>query len=137
MEFQKYSHAATPDPAKANQAFMATVTTKFTKEAYHTLRRYMETMPEIKDVVNLQLRAQKITDAGVTMARQAFETQRDMRDKQSILAEASRIFGMGKESAFQKACTFCLIALTSPTTFDGAVDDDDDEDSVPDSEPSS
>ena len=105
MEFQKYSHATTPDPAKANQAFMATVTTKFTKEAYHTLRRYMGTMPEIKNVVNLQLRAQKITDAGVTMARQAFETQRDMRDKQSILAEASRIFGMGKESAFQKACT--------------------------------
>lgn len=105
MAFQKHSLAATVDPAKANQAFMTTVTTKFTKEAFHTLRRYMATMPEIKNVTNLQLRAQKFTDAGVTMARRALEKKRDIREKQSILVEASRIFGMGKETAFQKTCT--------------------------------
>lgn len=78
--------ASTQDPGKANQAFLGTVTTKFTKEAFHTLRRYMETMPEIKNVVNLQLRAQKFTDAGVTMARRALETKRDSREKQTMLA---------------------------------------------------
>merc|ERR1711935_750572 len=95
----------TQDTGRANQQFMGTVTTKFTKEAFHTLRRYMSTLSDVKDVINLQLRAQKFTDAGVTMARRALDKRKDTRERLDILAESSRVFAMGKETAFQKACT--------------------------------
>jgi hypothetical protein len=86
MEYQKHCLGATPDAAKGNQTFMATVTSKFTPEAFHTLRRYMGTMPDVKNVINLQLRGQKFTDAGITMARRALEKKGDPREKHSILA---------------------------------------------------
>jgi hypothetical protein len=79
--------ASTPDAAKGNQTFMATVTSKFTPEAFHTLRRYLGTMSDVKNVINLQLRAQKFTDAGVTMARRALGRKGgDSREKQSALS---------------------------------------------------
>jgi len=105
MAYQKHCYMSTQDTGRANQAFMGTVTTKFTKEAFHTLRRYMSTLPDVKEVLNLQLRAQKFTDAGVTMARRALDKRKDMRERLSVLAESSRVFGMGKETAFHKACT--------------------------------
>jgi hypothetical protein len=86
MEYQKYCMTSSGAHDKANQTFMAIVTTKFTKEAFHTLRKYMGTMQDIKNVINLQLRAQKFTDAGVSMARRALEQKRDSRERQSILA---------------------------------------------------
>jgi hypothetical protein len=86
MEYQKHCYSATQDPGKANQTFMATVTTKFTKEAFHTLRRYMGTKSDVKNVINLQLRAQKFTDAGVTMARRALDKKKDTRERHSMLA---------------------------------------------------
>ena len=86
MEYQKSCLASTPDAAKGNQAFMGTVVTKFTPEGFHTLRRYFGTMPDVKNFINLQLRAQKFTDAGVSMARRAFEKKGDNREKQAILA---------------------------------------------------
>ena len=91
MEYQKSCLASTPDAAKGNQTFMGTVVTKFTPEAFHTLRRYLGTMPDVKNFINLQLRAQKFTDAGVSMARRAFEKKGNSREKQSILA-VRRIF---------------------------------------------
>jgi hypothetical protein len=86
MEYQKHCSVATSDVTKANQTFMATVVSKFTPEAYNTLRVYMGTMPDMKNVINLQLRAQKFTNAGVTMARKALEKKGDSREKLSILA---------------------------------------------------
>lgn len=65
---------------------MGTVVTKFTPEGFHTLRRYFGTMPDVKNFINLQLRAQKFTDAGVSMARRAFDKKGDNREKQAILA---------------------------------------------------
>jgi hypothetical protein len=85
MEYQKYCMVATPDAAKANQTFLGTVVTKFTPEGFHTLRRYLGTMPDVKNVINLHLRAQKFTDAGVTMARRAFEKKGDSHVKQNTL----------------------------------------------------
>jgi hypothetical protein len=86
MEYQKSCLAGTPDAVKGNQAFMGTVVAKFTPEGFHTLRRYLGTMPDVKNVINLLLRAQKFTDAGVTMARRAFEKKGDAREKHVILA---------------------------------------------------
>jgi hypothetical protein len=127
--------STTSDAAKANQIFQSSVVTKFTPEAYNTLRRYMETMPDMKNVINLQLRAQKFTGAGVTVARKAVTNSGDFREKISILAvrfkqvrmshklpasaqhfvfrysfffvlqEASKVFAMGKETNFYKTCT--------------------------------
>lgn len=83
---------STNDTARANQAFTSTVATKFTKEAFHTLRRYLSTLPDAKEALNLQLRAQKFTDAGVTMARRALDDRKDTREKQSILAVSETSF---------------------------------------------
>lgn len=105
LEYQKYCMSTTSDATKANQMFQSSVVTKFTPEAYNTLRRYMETMPDMKNVINLQLRAQKFTSAGVTVARKAVAKRGDFREKISILAEASKVFAMGKETNFYKTCT--------------------------------
>lgn len=86
MAYQKFCYMSTQDVNRANQTFMNTVTVKFTKEAFHTLRRYMSTLPDAKEVLNLQLRAQKFTDAGVTMARRALDKRKDTRERLSILA---------------------------------------------------
>lgn len=86
MEYQKYCMSTTPDLAKANQIFQSSVVSKFTPEAYNTLRRYMATMPDMKNVINLQLRAQKFTSAGVTVARKAVGEHGDFREKIGILA---------------------------------------------------
>ncbi len=79
--------STTPDATKANQIFQSSVVTKFTPEAYNTLRRYMGTMPDLKNVINLQLRAQKFTSAGVSVARKAVGKQGgDFREKINTLA---------------------------------------------------
>lgn len=111
MEYQKQCLAQNQDPAKANQAFMSTVVTKFTPESYNMLRRYMGTMPDIKNQINLQVRAQKFTDAAMSMARRALDSTHESREKQAILGEASKIFAMGKETGFQKSCTDEYIEL--------------------------
>jgi hypothetical protein len=43
-------------------------------------------MSDVKNVISLQLRAQKFTDAGVTMARRALDKKKDTRERHSILA---------------------------------------------------
>jgi hypothetical protein len=107
MEYQKHCTASTPDAAKANQTFMATVISKFTPEAFHTLRRYMTTMPEVKSVISLQLRAQKITDAGVTMARRAIGRKGgDSREKQIVLSV--RRICLYRTSEFVGRSSLCL-----------------------------
>ena len=103
MEFQKHCLAATPDAAKGNQTFMATVASKFTPEAFHTLRRYMGTMPDVKNVINLQLRGQKFTDAGITMARRALEKKGDPREKLTLLAVRKVCHSVFNKFAFSHA----------------------------------
>jgi hypothetical protein len=85
MEYQKHCFASTPDAAKASHAFMATVASKFTPEAFHTLRRYLSTSPDVKNEINLLLRAQKFTDAGMTMTKRALTSKGDAREKHTIL----------------------------------------------------
>lgn len=87
MEYEKacMSSASATDVSKAQATFLGTVVTKFTPEAFHTLRRYLMTMTDIKSVTNLLLRAQKFTDAGAAMALRALR-ESDLREKQGILA---------------------------------------------------
>lgn len=111
MEYQKRCMNQHPDPAKANQVFMNAVVTKFTPESYHTLRRYMGTMPDPKNEISLQIRGQKFVDAGMTIAKRALEGNAESRGKQAMLTEASKILAMGKETGFQKVATDDYIEL--------------------------
>ena len=105
IEFQKHCLTSTQDHAKANHSFFTTVCTRFTPEAYYTLRGYLEFAADPSKAVNLQLKAKKFTDAGMTTAQRALHRSIDLREKQASLAEASRIFGLGKDSSFHKTCT--------------------------------
>lgn len=90
MEYQKHCMASVPDPAKGNQQFATGVTSRFTAESFHTLRRYMLTLPDIKAAINLQMRAQRFTDAGMTIARRAIEKKGDPKEKSSILGVSTK-----------------------------------------------
>lgn len=106
MEYEKQCMSSTTrtDVSKAQATFLSTVVGKFTPEAFNMLRRYLKTTPDTKMVTSLLLRAQKFTEAGSAVALRAlFED--DVREKQGMLAEASRIFGNGKDTVFQKSCT--------------------------------
>ena len=111
MEYQKHCMAQYQDPVKGNQAFMTTVVTKFSQESYNALRRYTSTMSDVKNEISLQIRRQKFVDAGITLAIRALDGKTESRGKQAILSEASKIFGMGKDSAFHKSCTDEYIEL--------------------------
>ena len=111
MEYQKHCMSQYTDPGKANQVFMNAVITKFTPESYYTLRRYWGTLPDPKNEISLQVRAQKFTDAGMTIAKRALESRIESRGKQAMLVESSKIFGMGKETGFQKTCTDDYVEL--------------------------
>lgn len=106
MAYEKVciSSVSASDVSKAQATYLSAVVTKFTPEAFNMLRRYLGTTSDVKSVTNLLLRAQKFADAGSAMALRAIG-ERDIREKQGILAEASRVFGLGKETALYKACT--------------------------------
>lgn len=107
MEFERSCTLAQPPPydaAKAQASFFATVVSKFPPEGFHTLRRYLQTQPEAKSETTLLLKAQKFSTAGASLARRAFVEQ-DTREKHLLLQEASRIFGLSKDTQFQKAAT--------------------------------
>ena len=71
----------------------------------------MGSMPDAKNEISLQVRAQKFTDAGMTISRQALESKIEARGKQAMLAESSKLFSMGKETTFQKSSTDDYIDL--------------------------
>jgi len=87
MEYERacMSTASATDVSRAQTTFLDTVVRKFTPEAFHTLRRYLMTMTDIKSVTNLLLRAQKFTEAGSAMAIRALG-ESDLREKQGILS---------------------------------------------------
>lgn len=105
MEYEKTCMSSANDPVKAQATFMATTVSKFTKEGFNMLRRYYGSLLDVKNLMNLLLRAQKFTDAGSAMAKRALAKTEDPRERQGLLAEAARIFGSGKDTAFAKSCT--------------------------------
>lgn len=86
MEYEKTCMGSINDPAKAQATFLSTVVSKFTKEGFNMMRRYYGTMTDMKHLMNLQLRAQKFTDAGSGMASRAMEKSDDPRERQAMLA---------------------------------------------------
>lgn len=111
IKFRKHCMTQYQDHVKSNQAFMTTVVTKYSQEAYNMLRRYTTTMFDVKNEISLLIRRQKVVDAGISIARRAISGDSESREKQAILAEASKIFAMGKNSAFHKSCTDEYIEL--------------------------
>ena len=69
----------------AQSSFYGMVITKFTPEGFNTLRTYLETTADIKNVVNLLLRANRFVDAGLEMAGSAMDNSLDQPEKQSKL----------------------------------------------------
>eukprot|EP00934_Nitzschia_sp_Nitz4_P006298 Nitzschia sp. Nitz4//scaffold126_size65214//3825//7324//NITZ4_006145-RA/size65214-snap-gene-0.55-mRNA-1//-1//CDS//3329534656//6288//frame0 len=104
LEYQKACGASNGDP-KALQAFLSTVVSKFTPEAYNTWRLYLETQPDLKTVMSLPIRSQRFISAGVAVARKAVHQKGDFRDKLNILAESSKVFAMGKDTNVYKTFT--------------------------------
>jgi hypothetical protein len=104
MEYEKACMASSSDIAAGQNTFLGTVISKFTAEGFHTLRRYLETTPDIKNVMNLLLRAQKSIDAGSAMAKHACG-QQEKSEVLKLLAEASRLYSLGKDTTFHKTST--------------------------------
>jgi len=96
--------ATATDVSKAQIAFFASVVTSFTSEGIHTLRRYLQTTGDTKKLTTFLLKGQRTADAGAAYAMRALKED-DFREKQGMLSEASRIFGLGKETAFHKSST--------------------------------
>jgi vacuolar protein sorting-associated protein 16 len=129
------------DVSRAQATFLSTVVSKFTTEAFHTLRRYLQSINDVKNLLSLLLKAQRFSDAGIAIGKKSLQTE-DFREKQSMLSvcpysrlkehclflinfpcvlisfsylpfkkESSRIFGLGKETAFHKTTTDEYIEL--------------------------
>lgn len=77
--------ASGPDAARAKANFLVTVVSKFTPEAFHTLRRYFDISGDSKSLTALLLKAQRFSDTGISMAGKALHTE-DFREKQGILS---------------------------------------------------
>ena len=100
MKYEMRCMAIAKDLSAGQNTFVGTVISKFTPEGFNTLRIYFETMPDVKNVVNLLLRAQQSIAAGSTMAKKAMEADIDPSERFNLLAEASRIYGLGKDTGF-------------------------------------
>jgi len=112
MEFEKYCMSNAADPNKGQHNFLNTIVTKFPPEATNLLKTYYSSMSDVKFVMNLLLRSQNFVDAGTTMAKRALDSSKE-QERLTMLKEASRVFGLGKESAFQKSCTDDYMELLS------------------------
>jgi hypothetical protein len=110
MEYEKVCLSSASDISKAQATYLSTVVSKFTPEAFHALRRYLGTTSDVKSVTNLLVRAQRYTDAGSVLALRAL-SENDVREKQGILTEASRVFGLGKDTSLYKSCTDDFVEL--------------------------
>ena len=112
--------ASSTDVSKAQSAFFTSVVTSFTSEGIHTLRRYLQTTGDTKKLTNFLLKGQRTVDAGAAYATRALKEE-DFREKQGLLSEASRIFGLGKETAFHKSSTDDYLELLKDRTLVGII----------------
>jgi hypothetical protein len=85
MEYERSCLTNSSDVSKAQAAFLGMVVSKFTPEGFHTLRRYLQTTADVKNVANLLIRAQQFGAAGTAMAQRALK-EHDAREKQGLLA---------------------------------------------------
>ena len=110
MDFQRECLNENPDVGKAQAAFITAVATKFTPEAFHTVKRYLEIREDHKSLALLLARSQRFGAAGGSLLSRALKEE-DSREKQGILSEASRVFGLGKDCGFEKQSTDDFLGL--------------------------
>ena len=92
MECEKACMASAKDGSSGQASFFGTVITKFTSEGFYTLRSYLETMPDVKNEMNLLLRATRFVDAGLAMAGSSMDASIEPRERQSKLMVRLNIF---------------------------------------------
>mmetsp|Transcript_16407 Transcript_16407/g.19003 ORF Transcript_16407/g.19003 Transcript_16407/m.19003 type:complete len:1168 (-) Transcript_16407:25-3528(-) len=104
LEYEKYCIGHISDPAKAQSKYLSTIVKKFPPEAVNLLAEYFSSMNDVKHVMNLHIKAQNAIKAGSIIAKRAMKLPRE-HERLKMLQEASRIFGDGRDTAFQKTCT--------------------------------
>lgn len=104
MEFEKYCGQNIPEAGRAQNTYLTAITQKFPPEAVNLLVQYFSSMNDVKHVMNLQVKAQNYAKAGSIIAERALNLPRE-HERLSMIQEASRIFGIGRDAVFQKTCT--------------------------------
>ena len=102
VEYQKYCKNSTNDPKQAMSTFNQNVVTKFPAEAVNMYMIYLASNQDTKYQMNLYLRKEKFISGGTALAKLALDTA-STRERIAMVKEASRVYGLGKESMFQKA----------------------------------
>lgn len=104
LQFENMSMSSNTDPAVGQHLFFATLNNKCPKEVNNLMRLFYSSMGDVKATMAVNLRAQNHLDAGTFMARHAL-SQATERDRLSMMKEANRVFGLGKDTLFQKNST--------------------------------
>ena len=102
VEYQKHCKNSTNDPKQAMSTFNQNVVTKFPAEAVNMYMIYLASNQDTKYQMNLYLRKEKFISGGTALAKLALDTA-STRERIAMVKEASRVYGLGKESMFQKA----------------------------------
>jgi len=104
LEFEKYCSQNIADAGMAQSKYLGTIVNKFPPEAINMLAEYFLSMNDVKHVMNLHLKAQNYAKAGSIIAKRALALPRE-HERLTMLQEASRIYGIGRDALFQKTCT--------------------------------
>ena len=104
LEFEKHCGQNISDATRAQSTYLGTVVNKFPAEAVNILAEYFSSMNDVKHVMNLYLKGQNYAKAGSILAKRALSLPRE-HERLSMLQEASRIFGIGRDAIFQKTCS--------------------------------
>ena len=102
VEYQKHCKNSTNDPKQAMSTFNQNLVTKFPAEAVNMYMIYLASNQDTKYQMNLYLRKEKFISGGTALAKLALDTA-STRERIAMVKEASRVYGLGKESMFQKA----------------------------------
>ena len=85
MECEKACVASAKDSSAGQASFFGTVITKFTSEGFCTLQNHLGTMPDMKNEVNLLLRASHFVDTGLVKAGSSMDRSIEPGERQSKL----------------------------------------------------
>lgn len=104
VEFEAECINKNSDANEAQRSYLNTVVNKFPQEALRLLSKYFNSMNDAKHAINLHLKARDFSTAGAIVAIRAIVLPRE-QDMLVSLQEASRLYGVGKDNAFEKSCT--------------------------------
>jgi vacuolar protein sorting-associated protein 16 len=110
VEFEAECIKNNPDATEAQRSYLNTIVNKFPPEALRLVSKYFNSMNDTKHAINLHLKARHFSTAGSIVATRAIDLPRE-QDMLVSLQEASRLYGVGKDTAFEKSCTDDYIQL--------------------------